>query len=170
MSEPKPMASLSSSLLARKGDARPAMRRAYTPGAPSPLLPLSVQEDLGWNDMGEYDEDPVVEIAPAAPPATPVVRQQREMLVQSITQSQAEAKAKPRAVPRDGNVAQTRKAKAAFTLRLDPERHLHLRLACAVNNRSAQQIVTQALDAFLGGQPEIAALANKVPGNGGGNA
>ena len=36
--------------------------------------------------------------------------------------------------------------KAAFTLRLDGDRHLRLRLANAVTGRSAQQIVTAALD------------------------
>ena len=41
------------------------------------------------------------------------------------------------------------KAKAAFTLRLDAKRHLKLRLACAVNGRSAQQLVTDALDHLL---------------------
>lgn len=51
------------------------------------------------------------------------------------------------------------KAKAAFTLRLDPERHLRLRLVCAVNHRSAQQIVTQALDEYLAKQPENSRLA-----------
>ena len=45
------------------------------------------------------------------------------------------------------------KTKAAFTLRLDTERHLRLRLVCAVNHRSAQQIVTLALDEFLARQP-----------------
>ena len=39
--------------------------------------------------------------------------------------------------------------KAAFTLRLDPARHARLKDACAARGRSAQQIVTQALDAFL---------------------
>jgi hypothetical protein len=53
--------------------------------------------------------------------------------------------------------------KAAFTLRLDPERHLRLRLACAVDHRSAQQIVTKALDEYLSGMPEIDALAGKLP-------
>src|SRR4051794_7006293 len=51
------------------------------------------------------------------------------------------------------------KGKAAFTLRLDPERHLRLRLACAVNGRSAQQIVTDALDHLLGDMPELDAMA-----------
>lgn len=53
--------------------------------------------------------------------------------------------------------------KAAFTLRLDGERHLRLRLATAVTGRSAQQIVTSALDALLESIPEVEALAERVP-------
>ena len=46
MNEPKPFASLSSGLLARKGAARPAMR-------PQGFGQVSGNlEDLGWNDMG----------------------------------------------------------------------------------------------------------------------
>ena len=59
------------------------------------------------------------------------------------------------------------KGKAAFTLRLDPERHLKLRLACAVTRRSAQQLVTGALDEFLNGLPEVQALAERVPAEAG---
>ena len=55
------------------------------------------------------------------------------------------------------------KGKAAFTLRLDPERHLKLRLACAVTHRSAQQIVSDALDDFLDALPELDAMAGQVP-------
>jgi hypothetical protein len=54
------------------------------------------------------------------------------------------------------------KPKAAFTLRLDPERHLKLRLACAVNGRSAQQIVTDAVDQLLREMPELDAMAEKA--------
>lgn len=54
------------------------------------------------------------------------------------------------------------KSKAAFTLRLDPERHLKLRLACAVNGRSAQQIVTDAVDQLLAAMPELDAMAEKA--------
>ena len=55
------------------------------------------------------------------------------------------------------------KRKAAFTLRLDAERHLRLRLACAVTRHSAQQIVARALDEALASIPEIEALASQVP-------
>ena len=46
MNEPKPFASLSSGLLARKGAAKPAMR-------PQGFGQMGGSiEDLGWNDMG----------------------------------------------------------------------------------------------------------------------
>ena len=66
---------------------------------------------------------------------------------------------KPRAAPGS-------KGKAAFTLRLDPERHLKLRLACAVTGRSAQLMVTDALDALLGGMPELEGMAEKAKSKG----
>lgn len=183
MTEPKPLASLSANLLARKGAARPAMRRAYIPAGNGPALSSSLQydghDDLGWNDMGADDGHPDVppltmvgltsaHPAPAAAtpaPATdvpPVVEQRQEL----------EAKlAAPAAKPiTPAALAHARKAKAAFTLRLDPARHLRLRLACAVNNRSAQQIVTQALDAFLDSQPDLEKLARQVPDDGTSNA
>ncbi len=62
---------------------------------------------------------------------------------------------KPRAAPGTSG-------KAAFTLRLDSERHLKLRLACAVSNRSAQRLVTDALDALLSDMPELEAMARKA--------
>jgi hypothetical protein len=54
------------------------------------------------------------------------------------------------------------KGKAAFTLRLDKERHLKLRLACAVDGRSAQQLVTDALDQLLVRMPDLNGLAEKA--------
>ena len=53
--------------------------------------------------------------------------------------------------------------KAAFTLRLDPSRHLKLRLACAVNGRSAQQLVTDAVDRLLADMPELDSMAERAP-------
>lgn len=52
--------------------------------------------------------------------------------------------------------------RAAFTLRLDARRHLKLRLASTVRNRSAQQLVTEALDRFLGDIPELEVLVRQV--------
>jgi hypothetical protein len=134
MFEPKPLASLSAGLLARKGDARPAIRRAYVPMAPISRLPQpDVQDDLGWNDMGEE--------VPSPP------RQQQERIEHSYSA---------------GKKAATRNSKAAFTLRLDADRHLRLRLASAVGKRSAQQLVTEALDAFLDKHPGLDALVDEA--------
>lgn len=62
MGEPKPLASLSAGLLARKGGARPAMRRQPLGSGPAPMGGMGY-DDLGWNDMG-YDVDPDQSDAP----------------------------------------------------------------------------------------------------------
>jgi predicted HicB family RNase H-like nuclease len=64
--------------------------------------------------------------------------------------------------PRQRRSAGT-KDKAAFTLRLDTDRHLKLRLAAAVTGTSAQQLVTKALDLLLGSMPEVDAMAQRAP-------
>jgi hypothetical protein len=76
----------------------------------------------------------------------------------------AQPKAEP-AVTRSRGTASTAKKdnrRAAFTLRLDAKRHLKLRLASTVKNRSAQQLVTAALDKYLAEIPEVEALAAQV--------
>ncbi len=139
MSDHKPIASLTPRLLARKGGAKPAMR----PQAGALVLS---HEDLGWNDMGhdEADFGHVVSIESGRDmPA--VVRQQRTL---------------GREVERRSALAEGRRA--AFTLRMDAERHLQLRLACTVKGRSAQQLMTEALDRLLAEQPDLASLAAQV--------
>ena len=56
MAEPKPLASLTSGLLARKGAAQPAMRRPMM-GFGRTVGNAVPQDDLGWNDMG-FDVEP----------------------------------------------------------------------------------------------------------------
>ena len=68
----------------------------------------------------------------------------------------------PAREPRARRSARSQGRRAAFTLRLDEERHLRLRLASTVQGRSAQAIVTEALDALLADLPAIAELAAKV--------
>lgn len=160
MMEPKPFASLTAGLLARKGAARPAMRRAYVPGMASPSLPASVQDDLGWNDMGE-------DRSPPPPPPLTVIKNDGAVVQNEARPSQPEAAPPTAALAKAAEprieARPARGPKAAFTLRLDPERHLRLRLACAMNHRSAQQIVTEALDVFLQARPEVETLAQQVP-------
>lgn len=160
----KPAASLSSGLLARKGQARPAMRPQGFVG----LDPGTSLDDLGWNDMGS-DLPPVAAYEPVPP-----VLAQRQTLVEEFAPqpvappavSTPEAPARPvstATAARIGREVGARKGKAAFTLRLDHDRHLKLRLASAVTGRSAQVIVTEALDAFLESLPELGVLVDRLP-------
>jgi len=213
---PKPFASLSSGLLARKGAARPAMKPQGFGQMGGGNL-----EDLGWNDMGFEPPKPVetprdethdafgediVDHPRAAHPTgltpvqSPVHTQQAEIAdrlgsdeseeevddtaelfepkaeVESAPVELEEAIVEPAPVlaapivsaqPAPKRAPKPRsapgsKAKAAFTLRLEPDRHLKLRLACAVGGRSAQQLVTDALDQLLAGMPELEAMAEKA--------
>ncbi|PCD03138.1 hypothetical protein COC42_01580 [Sphingomonas spermidinifaciens] len=162
----KPLASLSSGLLARKGQARPAMRPQGFVGINSPL------EDLGWNDLGEAQ--PRATIAPLTPetpvPDTapePAVIAEREALSREVKASLPDVAASVVEAPQLAAALSPRKGRAAFTLRLDAERHLKLRLASAIEGRSAQLIVTQALDAYLDKLAEVEALSAQIrPGDG----
>src|SRR5690606_25201951 len=49
--------------------------------------------------------------------------------------------------------------RSTVTMRLDPRRQMMLRLASTVKNRSAQQVMTAALDQYLADIPEIETLA-----------
>jgi hypothetical protein len=96
---------------------------------------------------------PAVEKIIAAPAVAPALA---EKVIDALVVASA-----PRRAPRLRAVAGS-KGKAAFTLRLDPERHLKLRLACAVDGRSAQQLVTDALDQLLERMPDLDGLAAKA--------
>jgi hypothetical protein len=188
MSEAKPIASLSSVLLARKGAARPAMRRpsmnghSLNGGGGSAAV---AQDDLGWNDMGyDVDPDPTAPmdyehdtghnpLAAAVPDVKPEVKVQQDRIAEQLNvQAEKVTALHPQASPvvqiaavkaKTPRAAPGSKDKSAFTLRLDGERHLRLRLACAVGNKSAQQLVTAALDAFINSMPEIGVLASQLP-------
>ena len=56
----------------------------------------------------------------------------------------------------------SRGKRTAFTLRLDAERHLKLRMACTLTGRSAQSLVTEAVDAMFAGMPELDPLIARV--------
>ena len=217
--EPKPFASLSSGLLARKGAARPAMRPQGFGQVGTSL------EDLGWNDMGfeppkpaqnvevDAEHDAFGEVIPAhphnlaglTPVESPVHNQQAEIAgrlsayspddadedevdetaelydpeaeieeLDEVDEAPAAVVAAPAPVvatvqaalvarrQRKPRAAPGSKGKAAFTLRLDPDRHLKLRLACAVDGRSAQMLVTEALDRLLDEIPDLDTLAQKA--------
>ena len=152
-------------------------------------------EDLGWNDMGEDDApaDRSAEVLQLTPsPSNPVAEAETDAgspkaLVRSIHEELAELlekgetelpipkpkpqpkQPKPEPTPSRAknlvSAAEKASRRAAFTLRLDAKRHLKLRLASTVKNRSAQQLVTAALDKYLAEIPEIEALAAQVKRN-----
>jgi hypothetical protein len=69
----------------------------------------------------------------------------------------ARAPATPRSARRAPTAGSERRA--AFTLRLDRERHLKLRLAATIRGMSAQALVTEALDALLAHFDELDTIA-----------
>lgn len=186
MNDPKSFASLTPTLLARKGGARPAMRPQLQPMPHFDDELSRDYDDLGWNDMGEdVPHGEVLSLVPDAPiakaPVPEVVRQQ-EAIAERVAAPVAAVpaprpvaalqvparevapepvRAAPKAArPRRSALSDGRRA--AFTLRVDSERHLKLRLACALRNRSAQQLVTDALDRLLDELPDVASLAAQV--------
>ena len=128
-------------------------------GGLTPISPVHHQQAEiveRFSDPAEEDEsDETAELVSAdAPPIAEIVQ---------LPQPAPQRTVAPRRAPR-ARSAPGAKGKAAFTLRLDQARHLKLRLACAVTARSAQQLVTQALDELLASMPELDAMAEKAPG------
>lgn len=189
MHEPRPAASLNSGLLARRGDARPAMRRqSLSVGHAASLT----QDDLGWNDLGDHHFAMSVPLQAPVEERSPVVSQ-IEQIAERMAQPKpvkvaltpikasvvkAETPAKPASQKPSSGKSRSNKApsskssgqlvaasigrKAAFTLRLEPDRHLRLRLLSAVSHRSAQQLLIEALDALLAKHDDVEDLAGQV--------
>lgn len=166
MNGTKSFATLTTTLLARKGGAKPAMRPQLQPLHEfHEATARDMAEDLGWNDMGcdpVEDELPregsaeVVSIAGDANAGPQALDRPEALQLQAELSRQVAASVKPR----QSALAQGRRA--AFTLRLDADRHLKLRLASTVLDRSAQDIVTEALENHLAGLAEIESLAEMV--------
>jgi len=102
-------------------------------------------------EAGEIEPE-ALELRTIVEPAAPVVP---PAVVETVRAPAPRRQHKPRA-------ASGSKEKAAFTLRLDAHRHLKLRLACAIDGRSAQMLVTEALDQLLASMPELDAMAEKA--------
>jgi hypothetical protein len=206
MPDHRPAASLTSGLLARRGDARPAMRRQAIGHL---HLPLAAHEDLGWNDIGDDFERPqpasalplgltppdrsladveaeesdaaehgdgtedvedTEEVAPVPPAPISPLTERLEAIAERIKnpaprdtsfKPMVARKVAPRRTPTREKVAPTGR-KAAFTLRLDPERHLRLRLLSALRHRSSQHLLIEALDALLAEHDKVEDLAMQV--------
>ncbi|MCK9543283.1 MAG: hypothetical protein M0R03_14775 [Novosphingobium sp.] len=167
MDQPKPFASLTPTLLARKGAAKPAMRPQLLPLThfhENAALRMDALEDLGWNDHGDVHDERAAgaarnaDIVPINGRLTAAGRAAVPEVVRQLADANerlATGKGTRRSALADGR-------RAAFTLRLDAERHLRLRLACTIANRSAQQLVTEALDRLIAETPDVASLARQV--------
>jgi hypothetical protein len=193
MNEARPFASLSSGLLARKGTARPAMRPQGF-GPHNGFEDLGWNDMVGPEPVDDFDADlpehhvpsSISALTPAPKSAQPeaaepeVVAQQRA-IAESFGAEDFAAEAEPEpvsvpapaparaavvALPKRPAAAAAPGKKSAFTLRVDADRHLRLRLATAITGRSAQLLVTEALDLLLASLPEIESLAERVPASG----
>jgi hypothetical protein len=139
-----------SSLLARKGTARPAVM----PEVCDPSLSAS-------SDVGGADDAEPVRCA-TEPLSSLAVGHPLKIELRPTPTSTAVSVADAARIARD-IALKARQGRTAFTLRLDADRHLRLRLASAVANASAQRLVTQALDVFLHTLPEVDALMAQLP-------
>jgi hypothetical protein len=117
-------------------------------------LPDAAEQDQPEVRASEEHAEPVF-----APLPEPVTAQPVEVAATPkprIVAVQTAVSPRPRAAGGSG-------PKAAFTLRLDAQRHLKLRLACALKGRSAQMMVTEAVDRLLSTFPELDTLAAQLP-------
>ena len=130
---------------------------------------FGAHDEDGEDEDGEYiDEtaelyDPEVDEPIVADPARTIAQTEVEFEPAPVAIIPVRVPAPASARPRRPRAAPGSKGKAAFTLRLDKSRHLKLRLACAVDGRSAQQIVTDALDRLLEEMPELDSMAEQAP-------
>ena len=125
-------------------------------------------EDSGGHEISDdWNSEPAAEAAEGFEPESfevaEIVRQQESLSerVAAVARKVEQRPSEPK-MPRAPRSLRARD-KAAFTLRLDAERHLRLRLASAVTNRSSQVILTDLLDDFLSSLPEIDAMASRLP-------
>lgn len=126
MLEPKPTASLSAGLLVRKGEARPATNPGLVLDSVEGLTPRQIRLP-----RSEYKPAATIEVKPAEAQGAASAHK---------TATKPKAKAAP---------ATRGQRRVAFTFRLDPERHLNLRVVAIFNRTSAQKILEEALDRYL---------------------
>jgi len=107
-------------------------------------------DDEAYADEDYADEDESADYAPLAP--APVA--------EPVVAAPAPRAARPAASIRVP--ASQAGRRAAFTLRLDADRHLKLRLAATMQGVSAQALVTEALDRLLAEYDDLDVIANHL--------
>jgi hypothetical protein len=127
---------------------------------------FAAHDEDGEDEEGEYVDETAELYDPQAEDIAAVAEVEEEADYDDEPQPVAIIPARAAPAParsRRPRAAPGSKAKSAFTLRLDAARHLKLRLACAVGGRSAQQLVTDALDQLLNAMPELDSMAERAP-------
>lgn len=167
----KAAASLTGSLLARKGAAYPAAYSA--PTASSESTESDSSQARAYNDPRVIASAPPAPAAPAAmvPPAP---QQHGEQFQDGRPTPMAEPKVAPVTAPEpapitavpplvgSSDAAETvalpqtmdKMGRVRLSVRLDPDRYLRVKMASARTRWSAQDIVIAALDRYLGGKRE----------------
>lgn len=136
-------------------------KNGVEPAAAHSLFEATDEDGTTETERGDEQDD-----APAGPLLAVKPRQAERVARAEHAPNPAPATQKPiRSKASTSKVAGpvAAKDKTAFTLRLDRERHLQLRLACAVRNVSAQKLVTSALDELLANMPEVGELTRHLP-------
>lgn len=113
------------------------------------LVDPDTLEDLGWNDMGELREDDGVR-------HTPPKKQSAKKAKKAVPSKKSK---------HAHNTAEKATKRAAFTLRLDADRHLKLRLVATMHGMSAQALVTEAIDTMFDEIEDLDALAKRIKRN-----
>jgi hypothetical protein len=138
--------------------------------APAPIAPAHAERDIAAEPDVASDRAAPVEAEAPVPAAAPPVAERPQASPHAASNRVAEAPQRaPVRAPKPARPRRTVRApgaKAAFTLRIDADRHLRLRLASAVTNMSAQQILIEAFDAYLETIPDVETLAGNVAGRG----
>lgn len=166
----KPIAGLTSGLLARKGGARPAMRSQLFASLRQAGDPAEIQpdlDDLGWNDMG----DDHGALATHADAGADLFADRQDFLAKRIQfnagaavldetplEPESDDAGQPAMPIHPGQTASsllalnpvaTREARRAVTVRISEDRYGQLREACHHLGWTAQRAISDALEQWL---------------------
>lgn len=178
MSAFKPMAGLTSGLLARKGAARPAMRSqlfaSLQSSGASAFSPPDL-EDLGWNDMGNQayppntafdQESPAAEARAIETPVPPfeefAIKRIRfapgtslldetlqETECDEVVQTEAQIQVDQASSLLTLSPKAIRETRRAVTVRVTDDRYSQLRDVCHELGYTAQRVLSEALEEWL---------------------
>lgn len=192
----KAAASLTGSLLARKGAAYPASYSVPTPSPddaegtsdasaarayndprviasapPAPVMPTALSEPE--QPIEQFQDDQPAHLSPAVDPA-PAPEAKKALDYTQVPMAEPAAATMPTATEVEAGgvgLPQTmdKMGRVRLSVRLDPDRYLRVKMASARTRWSAQDIVIAALDRYLKGKPDTDTGGDDGTGGGQGN-